>query len=258
MQSSITYQARAQFATHPLCKRLLHLMDVKKTNLAFSADVTHAKTLLQLADQLGPEIALLKTHIDIIDDFTPELTEQLQLLADKHQFLIFEDRKFADIGHTVQLQYGGGIYRIADWAHVVNAHILPGPGIIKGLASVGNPKQRGLILLAEMSSQGHLMDKNYSDQALKMAEAHRDFVIGFVSQHRLSDDPGFLYFTPGIKFEEGGDALGQQYHTPESAIIEKGADVIIVGRDIINAKDPLARAKIYRERGWQAYLSCFI
>lgn len=36
--------------------------------------------------------------MDIIEDFDEDLVKQLQELSKKHDFLIFEDRKFADIG----------------------------------------------------------------------------------------------------------------------------------------------------------------
>lgn len=252
--SHLSYAERADLCSSPMGMRLLKLMDEKTSNLSVSADVTSADELLALADLLGPEICLFKTHIDIIEDFTPTLTTALSKLAEQHQFLIFEDRKFADIGSTVRHQYEGGIYRIADWADVTNAHALPGPGIIDGLAVAGRKKNRGLILLAEMSSAGHLMDIDYIQDTLSMAEQHPDFVIGFITQHAVSADPKWINITPGVKLESGVDALGQQYVTPEKAILQNGSDIIIVGRGIISAPEPLVEAKKYRAKAWDAYL----
>lgn len=248
-----TYQQRVTRCQSHAAKKLLTLMDAKQTNLALSADVTTAHDLLMLTELLGPQICLLKTHIDIIHDFTPALTHKLQELARRYEFMIFEDRKFADIGNTVKQQYQGGVYKIVEWADFTNAHTLPGPGIIEGLQAAVGDKERGLILLAEMSSKGHLMDQDYQRATLRMAEQYPDFVMGFITQHALSNDDRFINLTPGIQLKAGSDALGQQYNTPESAILTHGTDVIIVGRGIIATENPLTEAKLYREAGWKAY-----
>lgn len=241
----MNYLERISYCQHPLAKKLLTLIHEKKTHLALSADVTQSEKLLELAEQMGPEICVLKTHVDILDDFTLGVAKQLRDIADRHQFLIFEDRKFADIGHTVKQQYSGGLYHIADWADIVNAHSLPGPGIIQALTEIGLSKQRGLLLLAEMSSAGNLTDAIYAENTLEMAEQFPEFVMGFISQRKLSNDPRWIYMTPGVQLTEKNDELGQRYVTPKRAM-EKGADVIIVGRGILAAHDPLQMARRYR------------
>lgn len=253
----LSFAERATFCANASAQRLCQIMADKQTNLCLSADVSHVSELLNLADNVGPEICLLKTHVDILSDFTADFIQQLNNLAEKHQFLIFEDRKFADIGHTVKQQYAGGLYHIADWADIVNAHTVPGPGIIQGLAEVGLVKKRGLLLLAEMSSAGSLATAAYTEASVAMAAANPEFVIGFIAQHQLTKNPGLIHLTPGVQADSPAtDGLGQQYISPEQAIMQNGTDIIIVGRGIYQAKDPAASAHYYRKSGWKAYLTC--
>eukprot|EP01137_Pigoraptor_chileana_P026732 Opistho-2@8461 len=249
----LSYAERAALCSNPTARALFETMERKKSNLSVAVDVTKKADLIAIADAIGPHICMLKTHIDVIDDFDAALARDLSALAEKHDFVIFEDRKFADIGNTVKLQYRDGVYRIADWAHVVDAHVVPGPGIVEGLREVGLPKGRGLLLLAEMSSKGALATGSYTEAAISMANDYTDFVIGFICSRRLVHDrPSLLHCTPGVSMADSGDALGQQYRTPEQ-VVAGGSDVIIVGRGVYGSGDARANALRYREAGWAAY-----
>ena len=248
-----TYLERAEICTNPAAIHLLRLMEDKKSNLCISADLTKKDELLELVEKVGEEICCVKTHIDIVEDFDMDLIIQLQRMSEEYNFMIFEDRKFADIGNTVKLQYQDGVYHIADWADITNAHTVPGPGVVEGLKEIGMHKGRGLLLLAQMTSKGTLAKDTYTEESIELARAHKDFVIGFISTKKLCDEPEFIYMSPGVKLVEGTDMLGQQYLTPNKVILENESDVIIVGRGIYQADDPKEEAKKYRKAGWDAY-----
>jgi len=197
----------------------------------------------------------VKTHADILEDFSQAFVASLQALAQKHNFIIFEDRKFADIGNTVKHQLQGGLHNISSWAHVVNAHTVSGPGVVEGLqkASEGSVTQ-GCLLVAEMSSQGSLATGTYTQATLEMANQSPDFVMGFICQSRVSQDPSLLHMTPGVQLNEGTDSLGQRYLTPQEVICNRGCDLIIVGRGIYAASDSTAAAMQFQKAGYKAYL----
>ncbi|KAH7021119.1 LOW QUALITY PROTEIN: humps family-domain-containing protein [Microdochium trichocladiopsis] len=360
-----TFAERAKNASHPLTSYLLRLMELKQSNLCLSADVTSVRELLNLADKIGPSIVVLKTHYDLVSgwDFHPETGTGAKLgaLAKKHGFLIFEDRKFGDIGNTVQLQYTAGTARIIDWAHIVNINMVPGKAGVTALSeaaakwrsrvnyqvrtsvSVGTPLseqfddaeesaevqaerreslspleapssgfyreqdgrkgsivsvttvtqsfepvdsprfptgtaqgdelfyagieeppfERGLLILAQMSSKGNFMNAEYTQACVEAARENKDFVMGFISQETLNTESSdsFVCMTPGCQLppegqeENGivdGDGLGQQYNTPTKLVGLCGTDIIIVGRGIIKASSPQAEAERYRNRAWKA------
>lgn len=142
-----------------------------------------------------------------------------------------------------------------------------------GLSSVGLPliqqgKPRGLLLLAEMSSQGTLAQGDYTKKAVEMARNHRDFVFGFIAMEKVRPEPtdsakdiaeDWLVLTPGVGLDVKGDGMGQQYRTPREVILDRGCDVIIVGRGIYGKGEGspseliATEAQRYQKEGWAAY-----
>ncbi|XP_017463389.1 PREDICTED: uridine 5'-monophosphate synthase [Rhagoletis zephyria] len=260
-RTKLSYEQRATLAKSELAKQLFNLMASKKTNLCLAADLTQSEEILNIADICGPYICVLKTHIDIVEDFSEAFVKNLRALADKHNFLLMEDRKFADIGNTVSLQYGKGIYKVANWADLITAHAITGRSILQGLKAgvadtTAEVRKRGVFLLAELSNSGTLIDVKYSEAASKIATegADIDFVAGVVCQSvKCFDFPGLIQLTPGVKIDDASDQLGQQYQTPEHVVKERGADIGVVGRGILQAKSVEKAAALYRDRLWAAY-----
>lgn len=232
---------------HSKAKKLLEISIEKKSNLIASADVLTTKELHELAEKVGPNIVALKTHIDIITDFDYDKTIiPLIDIASKHNFLLMEDRKFADIGNTQELQYSQGIYKISNWADLVTSQV------IGGYQSLDFFHNCGVIAIIGMSSAGTLTDKMYRDEAIAVAQSHPN-VIGGVAQNELPED--MLLFTPGVSLENKGDGKGQQYNTPKHVFGKLHSDFIIVGRGIYKSDNPEQAALTYKMAGWDAYES---
>jgi len=237
-----------------ILKKLSSLMYKKKSNLALSIDVENVDQVLSISDLVSDDIVILKTHVDILRDFNSTFIKKLRSLADERGFLIFEDRKFSDIGSTSMKQFSGGLYKISSWADIINAHILPGQSIIDGLKSGCLGRDVGLLLLAQMSSKNNLFSKSYTKNVVNFAKDNRPFIIGLVAQEKLHLEKDLITLTPGVSFYQSHDFLGQQYSSPRHVIEAKESDIIIVGRSIYESSDPKSISSEYRKEGWKYFL----
>lgn len=88
-----------------------------------------------------------------------------------------------------------------------------------------------------------------------MAAKFPDLITGFVCQKKDTfKDPGLIQLTPGVQLQSCKDDLGQIYNTPEKVILENGADVIVVGRGIVAAKNPEVEVVTYKDALWKCYM----
>ncbi len=242
-----------------LSKTLSEKIKLKKSNLVLSLDVYNQKDFFAILEETAEHIVMLKTHVDILNDFDEGFVLKLLEYSKTYDFMIFEDRKFADIGNTVKNQYQKGIYKIKEWADFITVHAIPGEGILQGLFE--GVENRSSFLLAKMSSKGNLMNETYTRNVFNIGEKYAGVVSGYICHagskeelRRLKNKipNGQFMLMPGVKLEAGSDATGQQYTTVEDAM-KGGADCIIVGRGIIASDNPGETAKEYKERAWKLY-----
>lgn len=251
--NKLSFQDRLEVEEHSVKKRLFEIALKKSSNLIVAADARTKEALLNLTTKVAPYICALKLHIDCIEDFDQELINLLKISAMEHDFLLFQDSKFNDIGSTVQQQFRSGMYKIASWADLVTVSATPGPGALEAIKKVCEEDKRecGMVVVAQMSSRGSLTDKFYCNKAQAVMQDYKEFVVGAIAQDYILDT-SFIKMTPGVHMTASGDNLAQRYKTPEEAI-QHGADFIIVGRGIYWQDDMAEAAAEYQKAGWEAY-----
>ena len=130
-------------------------------------------------------------------------------------------------------------------------------GLQAGWAYVN--RQGGVLLLAQMSSRGNLLNPQYTALVVEKGKAH-DGVFGFIGNgsrpNELKDlrkavGEGKMIWTPGVNLAVGDGEMGQRYGDPAQAVAA-GSDCIIVGSGIHKAENPAQEAAKYAAASWQA------
>ena len=247
-------------STSDLGRTYMEVAARKQTLVCFPADRNTMSGLSELIEMVGPYIAALKTHVDLVDDWNPEAWQEFCQYAHESDLLIFEDRKFADIGNISRKQMAG-LYDIRMWADLVTAHLISGPDIVDGLQAGWKDVERkgGVLILAQMSSRGNLLSPDYTDQVVSKGREHPG-VFGFIgngsrpeelSELRKKVGSEKMIWTPGVNLSTEDGEMGQRYGDPREAVLA-GSDCIIVGSGIHRAENPGESAKKYALASWNA------
>lgn len=200
------------------------LLKCMTKNIIWAADVSTMKQLFEQLDVYGSKISILKLHIDTFHDFSQENLLKLVDYKKRYNIILWEDRKFADIGNIMIKQIKNSIYYYLDWVDMFSIHCISGD---ESLTATMNefPKLKW-ILIGQLSSKGNLIDNNYTIKCKEIYKSSPN-VVGIVCQEYLG--PKYIHIVPGISKHIEGDNQGQHYSDMEQ---KSFADFYVVGRSI--------------------------
>jgi len=263
MQPSEVWGERWNSNPNPLARQWMETVVSKQSMVVLAADRYTMAGLTELLENVSPYVAALKTHVDLVEDWKAESWAEFCNKAKDADMLIFEDRKHGDIGKIARDQMGG-VYDSRSWADLMTAHLISGPSVLDGMAegwgNVG--RHGGVLLLAQMSSAGNLLEiPGYTDAVVEAGKEH-PACFGFIGNGSRADELAELrkkvgevkmIWTPGVNLVTGDAELGQRYGDPTEAVLA-GSDGIIVGSGIHRADNPTEAAKLYADVSWNALL----
>jgi len=218
-----------------------------RERLIVAVDVPKADAASELVDRLAGRVGLFKLGSQAFTAAGPELVREVVGRGER----VFLDLKFHDIPNTV----AGAVASAAQLGvSLATVHGLGGRAMLE--AAVGALPALGTKLLAitiltshDEATLGEIgVGGGVSDSVKRLAllakDAGMDGVVASpheVALVREACGPGFLIVTPGIR--PAGAASGDQARaaTPAAAL-SAGADYLVVGRPITEAKDPGAAA----------------
>lgn len=234
----------------------------QRDRLIVALDVDNGEKARFLVEKLKNEVGLFKVGFELFTSSGPGIIEMIREKGCR----VFLDLKLHDIPNTVA-RASAAITRLG--VFMFNLHSLGGYDMMKETvdlveleaknSGVEKPKILAVTILTSMDGKGLKnvgINGAVKSEVLKLARlAKRAGLDGVVASAQeaglIRKDLGenFLIVTPGVRPQWASSGDQKRIATPRKAI-KDGADYIVVGRPIIEAKDPVFAAReILREIG---------
>jgi orotidine-5'-phosphate decarboxylase len=224
---------------------------VSQNPLIVAADLTDPGRAESLAERLAGLVAFVKVGLTLFVSAGPGVVARIRAHAP-----VFLDLKLHDIPHQVK-----GAARSAAMLGpgLLTVHALGGPAMIEaavegaaegaGSAGLDPPAVLAVTVLSSLAGEGLASPASLGFEAVSAGAAGVVVSGEDVSAVREALGPDVLLVVPGIR--PHGHAGNDQVRvlTPGEAV-ERGADLIVVGRPITEARDPAEAARgVLREVG---------
>ena len=219
--------------------------------LIVALDTSDLATAEGLAAKLAGEVAFLKVGLELFTAVGPQAVERVRAYAP-----VFLDLKLHDIPTTVgRASRNAGCLGVA----LLTAHALGGSEMIRAAvagaeegadeAGLPPPVILGVTVLSSLAGEGLASPASLAFEAV--AAGARGVVVSGedVAAVRQAVGPSVLVVVPGIR--PGGQPANDHARvlSPGEAL-ERGADLVVVGRPVTASPEPAAAARaILREVG---------
>ena len=210
-------------------------------------DAPDAATALALADRLDPRLCRVKVGKELFVAAGPAVVERLH----GRGFHVFLDLKFHDIPNTVAGACRSAA-RLGVW--MLNVHASGGESMLRAAREaveglLPRPLVIGVTILTSLSSADleavgfhGSADANVERLAGLSKRCGLDGVVCSAREAALVRrvaGKGFVLVTPGIRLPDSPRDDQARTLTPREAV-DGGADYLVIGRPITQAKDPVA------------------
>lgn len=219
-----------------------------KSQIFVALDFNNRAAAQALVNQLSPELCGVKVGKELFAVAGPEFVRELV----QQGFRVFLDLKYHDIPNTVAKAVAASA-ELGVW--MVNVHASGGRRMLTAardaLAPYGDsaPKLIAVTVLTSMSDEDLAetgVQRSAPEQVMYLAQLAKSCELDGVvcsaqeaTQLKAELGNSFMLVTPGIR--PAGSAADDQRRTmtPEQAQAA-GVDVLVIGRPITGAKDPLS------------------
>jgi orotidine-5'-phosphate decarboxylase len=223
---------------------------MKLSPLIVALDVESLQQVENILKQLGPAVDFYKVGLKLYTHYGPEVLRLLKRRRKK----IFLDLKFHDIPNTVAEACREAVRLKVE---MLTIHASGGSEMMQAAAQavaeeskrlrISKPWVMGVTVLTSMDSLEELgIFRSPAEQVLELAElAIQSKLDGVIcSPHEIEvlrkiAPKRFKIVTPGVR-PAGSSADDQKRIKTPLEAFQLGADAVVVGRPILQAKDPLA------------------